>query len=147
MGVSISTGRAIDPVGGSTGVGKGGVVVAATATVAAFDTVPLDAVTVAVPSDTAATRPVAETVAIFTLLDDHFTAGLGMALPDWSSTIADSCTDSPTARVGAVALSEIALAWMVWVLSGPTTKLGVELSHARMAAARRKTLLERKARM
>jgi hypothetical protein len=111
MSVFSSAGSATEPPVGSGG-GGGWTGVADTATVAFFETLPLVAVTVAVPSATAATRPVADTVTTLALLDDHFTVGLEIGFPEPSRTTAVNCTDWPSVSVGAVALSEIALAWI-----------------------------------
>ena len=54
------------------------------------DTPPLIAVIVTVPSRSAVARPVADTVATVSSLDDHVTGRVGTGVPRVSMTLADS---------------------------------------------------------
>jgi hypothetical protein len=98
-------GRAAVPAPELGGGVTGGVDADDTTTVATAVADPLDALTLAVPNPTAATSPVAETVAMRRSLEDHVTDSFGSGLPVPSRTTAVSCSVCPTARAGVFALS------------------------------------------
>src|SRR5690242_19996270 len=82
------------------GVGGGGAGVLETVTVVLSVTLPLVALTVALPGAFAVTTPEADTVATEELLDDQATAAVERMLPAPSFTTAAICVDWPTARAG-----------------------------------------------